>query len=386
MELSSENKWNLRSLEAPPFTSYKTLKVININSLIKCCEAAQEFFGNQIHLEGDSLLLSRTVYRMKYKFRTDKGFKFMQKLNRSLKKYFELNFFCVIKDFYDLLPETVQVGSYLPTNNMLDYLIVRLQGLTALMNYVSESAKTAADLMEQRMSIGHFWKMAFYSYALLSRIWFLSNDIVRFCCKLYMELLPLRNVLDGEHNWVGIDYQFPSNLESWLNINKSENNLNSYQDQNFHSECGNKEDELSAEESDTLKKDKPKSAFELMVDDDEIGEVIHKKNEERIVKKRKKKGLKKKTNNSKEQIKDEISSLEIIENLTDFVILNKFIEKESNLRTQDRNKCVFKCLDGLEWKMLLGKIKKLRKNKKNVDKNLQLAKSIEILKASLCEK
>lgn len=100
--------------------------------------------------------------------------------------------------FYETLPQRHEREIYLPARDILDYVLVRLQGLSKLLCRVAECAQEGALYMESRISIGHFWKVALICFGLLSRIWVLIKNIIVHCCDFYKGLLPYREKLQME--------------------------------------------------------------------------------------------------------------------------------------------------------------------------------------------
>ncbi|GJQ71501.1 hypothetical protein Trydic_g11218 [Trypoxylus dichotomus] len=191
------NLWNIKDLKGPPVTTYKSSSPPEIFKLRKHFKDALYYFNHQEILNREAALLSRCIYRVKMKFRSDKGLKAMEKLNRTLLQFKYLDLYSMLDDFVSLLPNSDD-GMYLPSRNMLDYILVRLQGVTYLMYRATDIAQIVADNMGSRVCIGHVWKVAVVILAAVSRIWFICRDIV---------------------NWLPENYDLPEYLESWLDIN-----------------------------------------------------------------------------------------------------------------------------------------------------------------------
>lgn len=64
------------------FTFLLKTFITDIEHLSNLFKTSIELFSNQNHLETETALLSRCIYRMKMKFRSDKGLKAMEKTNR----------------------------------------------------------------------------------------------------------------------------------------------------------------------------------------------------------------------------------------------------------------------------------------------------------------
>lgn len=121
-----------------------------------------------LHME--AAILSRLIYRMKSKFRSDKGLKNMEKVNRALLNYLEVQ---LHKEYNDLKNYVEPAGRFvnLPTKQMLQYVLVRTQGFAKLMCRIENVAKLAAEFFKTRISIGHSWTVSVIAYAVISRVW-----------------------------------------------------------------------------------------------------------------------------------------------------------------------------------------------------------------------
>lgn len=184
-------------------------------------ESAKKKFSEEIlnTLRVESLVLSRCIYRMSLQFRGDKGFKYMQKTNSLLKKLLNFNILKDFNYFYYSVPQKYDKDMYLPTRQMLEYLLVRLQGYSQLSSRVVESAQTTAEFMRGRLVLGHLWVTAAVNLSLASRIWQLCKNLTEHCCVLYDDLLPLREkLIPLGQMWLKQGYVFPEELKVWLDM------------------------------------------------------------------------------------------------------------------------------------------------------------------------
>lgn len=213
--------WNVKSLQAPSVNTYKvSSKEVDLKRLSTILKEAVDLFSDQKYLVTEAAVLSRVIYRTKMKFRNDKGHKAMEKTNRALKLFLSSNFCNSLSTFYEVLPKKYEAVTYMPTKDMLDYMLVRLQGVLKLLYRVGESARIATIFMQSKIRIGHFWKISVICTAMLSRIWVLTKNMIQFGCKLYHLLLPflqhLKNTTDRQ--WLSNEYIFPENIQQWLGV------------------------------------------------------------------------------------------------------------------------------------------------------------------------
>lgn len=184
-------------------------------------DRAKKKFSQEIlnTLRVESLVLCRCIYRMNLQFRNDKGFKYMQKTNSLLKKVLNFDILSDFNYFYCSVPQKYDKDMYMPTRQMLEYLLVRLQGYSQLASRVCESAQTTVEFMRGRLILGHLWVTAAVNLSLASRIWQLCKDLTENCCVLFDDLLPLReNLIPIGGEWLEKGYEFPVELKVWLDM------------------------------------------------------------------------------------------------------------------------------------------------------------------------
>ncbi|KAK5644406.1 hypothetical protein RI129_005706 [Pyrocoelia pectoralis] len=218
--MTSSELWNVKNLKSPPKLTMKiNIQEKDVAALIDLTSEALSTFNDQTDFEKEAALLSRFIYCMKTKLRHNKGLKVAAKINQALLRYLRTNITCQIETFLHTLPRSfLEPPTYMPSRNMLQYLLVRLQGVAKLMVRVVETSKIAAQTFEELISIGHMWKIYFVGFGIVSRIYVLSRDIAKYCCRLYSLLFPFVNVLQNSiGEWLPNEYILPKDLRLWLN-------------------------------------------------------------------------------------------------------------------------------------------------------------------------
>lgn len=156
---------------------------------------------------------------MKQKFRTSKDFKALEKLTKSLQRYFNMNLPSDLQNLAELIPENSYDELYLPARNLVNYILVRIQGASKLMEYIIETCVDIASMLIMRIQTGHFWKIGFILFSIVSRVYVLSRHTTKTLCNFYSQLLPISKKLQNEgKQWLPENYIFPHNLENWLEI------------------------------------------------------------------------------------------------------------------------------------------------------------------------
>lgn len=156
---------------------------------------------------------------MKLKFRQDKGFRFMEKTNKLLKELLRFEISNDLNCFLNSMPKKYEKDLYLPTKQMIEFVLVRLQGYAKLLCRIVESSTATAEYMKWRLNLGHFWTTAAVIVAIVSRIWCLCRYFIKECCHWYNDLLPLRDMFEiNGLKWLPDDYEFPEDLSKWLEV------------------------------------------------------------------------------------------------------------------------------------------------------------------------
>ncbi|XP_046590383.1 uncharacterized protein LOC107226462 [Neodiprion lecontei] len=214
-----EIQWNKKNLERPAMNIWITSRnSIDLSKFMSALDAAIKDLNSQDLLHIEAAVLSRLIYRMKSKFRNDKGMKNMEKVNRALLNYLEIN---LLKEFTDIR-NCVEIDSLainLPTKQMVEYLLVRTQGFAKLMCRVESVARSAARFFNARITIGHAWTISVVAYAVISRVWFLSRYLLKRCCSWYNNIYEHINQFEEiGPAWLPENSELPENLKNWLDL------------------------------------------------------------------------------------------------------------------------------------------------------------------------
>ncbi|XP_018569494.1 MATH and LRR domain-containing protein PFE0570w-like [Anoplophora glabripennis] len=214
------NLWNIKSLPIPPINTYKAEDAkIDIKHLSKVFREGKEHFDNEHYMRAEYKVMSVIIYRMKQKFRCAKDFKALEKICKALDNYFEICISKDLKNFMNLIPPRYTDETYLPNKSVLDYILVRLQGMVKLLERIVETCKITAYLFNRRLHTGHFWKIGFIVFSLVSRIYILAKYGAKFICEFYNKLLPFsRQLKNSGRNWLPENYVLPTDLQKWMNV------------------------------------------------------------------------------------------------------------------------------------------------------------------------
>ncbi|XP_077259860.1 uncharacterized protein LOC143896137 [Temnothorax americanus] len=215
--------WNRSVLERPPYATWQIgpldakKKGVDVTRFEAALTTAVHDLESMSDLHVNAAVLSRLIYRMKSKFRNDKGLKYMIKLNKALLNYYNMS---LTKEYVTLRSDfQTDDGRYvLPSRQILEYVLVRTQGFGKLMARMEEISRHASHFLRARIKLGHAWSVALVAYATTSRIWFHVRSTIKKCCKWYDELYRCAEQFQyvGAKPWLPTDQSLPRNLKSWL--------------------------------------------------------------------------------------------------------------------------------------------------------------------------
>lgn len=193
-----------------------------IKGLKQICNNIIKILTKQSPLHEESALLSRFLYKFDRKFRNDIGYRYFKKVHIGLKRYLFINLLKDIENFSNALPSTDD--EYVPTRQMLEYVLVRLITFSKIMLRICTLSKQAAIFYLDRVKRGESHWMCLMPYALLSRVWSISLVLLQHGTQWYSSLHSYLNklVLKGL-KFLPDNYKLPDNLESWLDLENLDN-------------------------------------------------------------------------------------------------------------------------------------------------------------------
>ncbi|KAL4702685.1 hypothetical protein ACJJTC_018694 [Scirpophaga incertulas] len=210
--------WNDPSIMAPPINTTFIHGFEDIEDLSYACNSIIKVLSNQLPLHNESALLSRFIYKFDKKFRNDIGYRIMKKVNTALRKYLQLNLIKDVKSFIAVVPSS-NTDIYLPTLQMLQFILLRIITFSKIMIRICTSSKQAAIYYMDRVQRGESHWMSLMPFALLSRIWSLSLVLAQNSCSWYLNLYPYLNKLQVNGvEFLPLHFKFPSDLGIFLDI------------------------------------------------------------------------------------------------------------------------------------------------------------------------
>ncbi|XP_011303906.1 uncharacterized protein [Fopius arisanus] len=235
----SKPLWNCLKLDRPPTSIWHPMPENFATSLfISTVNSAVEDISYQDQLSTEAVVLTRLVYRMKSKFRADKGLKNIEKVNRALLNYLKLS----VKEDYEYLKANIESNEEsitLPSRQMLDYVLIKTESFAKLMHRIESVARLAAHFLTNRIHLGQAWTVSVIALSVISRIWMLSSYLLRRSCEWYNNLYTLREkVRPMGVEWMPREQTLPSDLKSWIGVSRIDKQSQWLLDEFRRTNCG----------------------------------------------------------------------------------------------------------------------------------------------------
>jgi len=320
----------------------KGLKVV-IKSNNKIKEEIKKIGEGLKLLTPETQFLDRLLYKHHNRFRNDRGYKSLRILLKSVRK---LETVCPLKELTNLsslLPLMVPSGTeiLLPPPSLPQYSGVKVWLATKLMERIDICCRSCGVYAEQRLALGHFWGMAAYHLAVVSRIWTICCRLKEFYEQVQISLKNLTKYLPGRSLYT------ESVVEKLFGSMKAEPKKESNIETKIESK-GRVEFDLG------VKLNRSKFSEDLKVQKSALEN--HDSPQENL------------SSNSKPLI-----CLKFLANLHSLQDLQVFLDEETAKRKREKKSCVSKKLDQTEWKALKKEVLKAF-NQKLPNKSIKLCR------------
>lgn len=154
-------------------------------------------------------------------FRRMKILKSMKQTNQALLRLKNVSMIQTLDDFSAYMPSEIEEQKiHLPTKQVLEYILVRLQGVSKLLCRVIKCAKEAGKHSLQMVSIGNFFAKNAIFLGILGEIMCVSKERLDTIIELYNDLVEFKDKLKSSGNeWLSSTYELPNDLKIWLGSN-----------------------------------------------------------------------------------------------------------------------------------------------------------------------
>lgn len=147
-----------------------------------------------------------------------RGLHEMKKAHQALLRYLNLNLVTAIESFKGFINDDSAKSITLPFQPNLDYILLRLQGLSMLLLRVVGCLKKCAKYFLGLIKAGSFYSKGVVFLSTIAAVWCQSRDICKTLVIHYNKLRVFRECLQvkpGER-WTDIAYELPEKLELWM--------------------------------------------------------------------------------------------------------------------------------------------------------------------------
>ncbi|XP_075974206.1 uncharacterized protein LOC142975316 [Anticarsia gemmatalis] len=216
--------WNSSTILPPPVNMFLCATKIDIPLLKHVCNNIFKVLSKQSPLHKESALCSRFLYKYDRKFRNDIGYRNFKKVHTALKKYLTLNFLKDVENFLLALPSETEDEKYLPTRQMLEYVLLRMITFSMIMLRICVCSKQASIFYLNRIKRGESHWMSLLPYGLLSRLWSMTSVLVQHSTTWYSNLYPYLSKLELKGlPFLPDNYELPVDLGEWLDLKNIDN-------------------------------------------------------------------------------------------------------------------------------------------------------------------
>jgi len=170
-------------------------------------------------------VLSKFLYKNHNRFRNDKAHKFLKMMQKCCDRFWnELSLGQEVTKFYGVYPITMDIQNkdkvYLPTKEMLKYLLARLYGGANLLWKIITYSHHAGELCVQRIKLGHFWNIGLNNLSCISRIWALTISSIILVENAYKNLILLLPVFPAHSRGLPVESdELPLNIAEVISQN-----------------------------------------------------------------------------------------------------------------------------------------------------------------------
>lgn len=144
-----------------------------------------------------------------------KGLHEMKKARQALLRYLNMDLVSVIESFKGFVSEE---SVTVPYQQNLDYILIRMQGLSKLFIRVVGCTKRSATFFLGLIKAGSFYSKGVIFLSTLAKVWSLSREFCKAVVDQYNQLREFRERLLPKPGlkWVDGAYELPESLEVWL--------------------------------------------------------------------------------------------------------------------------------------------------------------------------
>ncbi|XP_059610957.1 uncharacterized protein LOC132257914 [Phlebotomus argentipes] len=214
-----EIMWNQRNLNAPPLVTLKsTLPAREMPEMRKSLEEARKCLSVAL-LGPPAARISRSIARMSQQFRSTVGFKSLRKMNIALLRAKEVKIVDCVENVLGCFPTYAaesQGGARLPSRQYIEYMLLRMMGLTRILCRVVFLSKEVARFFLGTINRGHFIDLGTMILATVAEVWKHSKDLCRNTVLMYNRLFSMQRHFARTESVFLKGFSLPQRLDQWL--------------------------------------------------------------------------------------------------------------------------------------------------------------------------
>lgn len=350
-ESFSECLWNSMTLQPPhiQFLEAPTLLSTKKRTLREAIK--NEYSCNKYRdlLFLEMVTLSRFLEERKRKYRNDKGFTTVCRINKVVNRIHYVD----LKTAASVMKLNL-TDSFVPSKQLCQWLLVKLQSNVMLLRRLIELCQYSAKRLYHRLKTGHNWIEVTIVLSMISRIWSLGNFLIKNSFKSYQKLFSILDDLPfdpKERLWSKLTCHFPDDLEFWIS----------------ESECCRPLTEMiEIKENIRFRVTETSGMKNIPNSSKENIEVPNTKDNQVA-------------NTKKQKIKWKMKLSKLISNINTHEDLKLFLRQEERFRSDEmkHQNCISKNMDALQWHMFSRRVCQWLKKLK-VDKTGKLIPLVQV--------
>lgn len=145
------------------------------------------------------------------------SFIFVFQIYQCLKRYLKLDFHSTVTNYKSTLPVNISpkvTHAFLPTKQMLQWLLLRLQTFSKLFARIIKLSTVASHHIYGKLCLGWSMKQTIFMYGINARLLVISKYIVSKCIEWYDKLYDYLIIFESDSNFSY--YSCPRDLKTWL--------------------------------------------------------------------------------------------------------------------------------------------------------------------------
>lgn len=216
---SMDEYWNEMNLSMPALINFEiSRRKFNIEAFKKLFEDAINYFTQLGDFEAEIEQISRFIYLEREPFRMMKGYQEMKKTQQAAHRYQRMDILGILETFNSFISDDLKAIVSIPYRQNLDYVLIKLQGLSKLLIRIITCARNSARYFLGLIRHGSFYVKGTVFVASLAKVWDISRSMCTYTVMIYDKLMSYRDQLKygDSMKWMANNCSLPLQLDNWL--------------------------------------------------------------------------------------------------------------------------------------------------------------------------